>query len=85
MNLHGAEHRDRRRLENRLFRRDTFAYYENSLFPEIIRTAWRVATSPRPGPVAIIVSIPDQLAHVYRGGVRIGVSTCSTGKPSPWA
>lgn len=24
-------------------------------FPEIIRTAWRVATSPRPGPVAIIV------------------------------
>jgi cytochrome P450 len=38
VNLHGAEHRDRRRLENRLFRRDTFAYYENSLFPEIIRT-----------------------------------------------
>ena len=24
VNLHGAEHRDRRRLENRLFRRETF-------------------------------------------------------------
>lgn len=41
---------------------------------------WHPERSPS-GPVAIIVSIPDQLAHVYRGGVRIGVSTCSTGKP----
>jgi hypothetical protein len=32
------------------------------------------------GPVAIIVSLPDQLVHVYRNGVRIGLSTCSTGK-----
>ena len=32
------------------------------------------------GPVAVIVSIPDQLVHVYRNGVRIGLSTCSTGK-----
>jgi hypothetical protein len=32
------------------------------------------------GPVAIIVSIPDQMVHVYRGGVRIAVSTCSTGR-----
>ena len=36
VNLHGAEHRDRRRLENRLFRRDTFFYYQNELFPSII-------------------------------------------------
>ncbi len=33
------------------------------------------------GPVIIIVSIPDQLVHVYRNGVRIAASTCSTGKP----
>jgi hypothetical protein len=33
------------------------------------------------GPVALIVSIPEQLVHVYRGGIEIGVSTCSTGKP----
>jgi hypothetical protein len=33
------------------------------------------------GPVVLIVSIPEQLVHVYRNGVEIGVSTCSTGKP----
>ena len=27
VNLHGAQHRDRRRLENRLFRKDTHARY----------------------------------------------------------
>lgn len=32
------------------------------------------------GFVAIIVSLPDQRCFVYRNGVRIGVSTCSTGK-----
>lgn len=35
INLHGAEHRNRRRLENRLFRRDTFWRYEQDLFPAI--------------------------------------------------
>ena len=29
----------------------------------------------------IVVSLPEQLVHVYRNGVTIGVSTCSTGKP----
>lgn len=33
------------------------------------------------GPVAIIVSLPQQRVHVYRNGIRIGVSTCSTGRP----
>jgi hypothetical protein len=33
------------------------------------------------GPVAVIVSLNEQLVHVYRNGVRIAVSTCSTGKP----
>lgn len=36
VNLHGAEHLARRRLENRLFRRDTFAWYEAEVIPEII-------------------------------------------------
>lgn len=36
VNLHGQEHRDRRRLENRLFRRETFERYEHTLFPPII-------------------------------------------------
>jgi cytochrome P450 len=37
VNLHGAEHRDRRRLENRLFRRETVDLYERELFPPIIQ------------------------------------------------
>jgi hypothetical protein len=41
---------------------------------------WHPERSPT-GPVAIIVSIPDQRVHVYRNGIRIAVSTCSTGKP----
>lgn len=41
---------------------------------------WHPERAPD-GPVSVIVSIPDQLVHVYRNGIRIGVSTCSTGKP----
>lgn len=41
---------------------------------------WHPERSPE-GPVAIIVSIPDQRVSVYRNGIRIGVSTCSTGAP----
>ena len=32
------------------------------------------------GPVAVIVSLRDQLAFVYRNGVRIGVTTVSSGR-----
>lgn len=40
---------------------------------------WHPERSPD-GPVAVVVSIPEQKVHVYRNGVRIAVSTCSTGK-----
>lgn len=33
------------------------------------------------GDVVVVVSLPQQLVHVYRGGVRIGESTISTGRP----
>lgn len=33
LDLHGEEHRDRRRLENRLFRRETFRHYERDVLP----------------------------------------------------
>lgn len=36
VNLHGDEHRSRRRLENRLFRRETLVHYERDLFPAVI-------------------------------------------------
>ncbi len=41
---------------------------------------WSPERSPE-GPVAIIVSLPEQRVYVYRNGIEIGVSTCSTGKP----
>ena len=41
---------------------------------------WNPDASPS-GPVAIIVSLPEQRVYVYRNGVEIAVSTCSTGKP----
>lgn len=41
---------------------------------------WHPERSPA-GAVAVVVSLPDQLAHVYRNGIRIGVATVSSGKP----
>ncbi|MFC5141708.1 cytochrome P450 [Actinomycetospora rhizophila] len=35
VNLHGTEHRDRRRVENRMFRREVFERYERDLFPQV--------------------------------------------------
>jgi hypothetical protein len=40
---------------------------------------WHPERAPS-GPVAIIVSVPKQRVFVYRNGILIGVSTCSTGK-----
>jgi hypothetical protein len=40
---------------------------------------WHPERAPQ-GAVAVIASIPEQRVHVYRNGVRIGVSTCSTGR-----
>ncbi len=37
VNLHGDDHRSRRRLENRLFRRDTFLHYQRHIIPEVVR------------------------------------------------
>lgn len=42
--------------------------------------SWTPSLSPR-GPVTILVSLPEQRAHVYRNGIRIGVAKVSTGKP----
>lgn len=39
---------------------------------------WQPENAPG-GPVVVIVSLPEQLVHVYRSGRQIGVSTCSTG------
>ncbi|OQW73977.1 MAG: hypothetical protein BVN35_10735 [Proteobacteria bacterium ST_bin11] len=41
---------------------------------------WKGEAVPA-GPVVVIVSLVEQKAYVYRNGIRIGVSTASTGKP----
>lgn len=41
---------------------------------------WQPELAPD-GPVVFIVSLPEQRVYVYRNGIQIGVSTCSTGKP----
>jgi len=41
---------------------------------------WAPQISPQ-GPLLVFVDLSKQLATVYRNGVRIGVSTVSTGKP----
>ncbi len=39
---------------------------------------WEGQLEPQ-GPVVVVVSLPEQVAYVYRNGVRIGVTTVSTG------
>lgn len=41
---------------------------------------WRPELSPR-GPVVILVSLPHQIVHVFRNGLAIAASTCSSGAP----
>ncbi|HEY1251626.1 MAG TPA: L,D-transpeptidase [Thermoanaerobaculia bacterium] len=41
---------------------------------------WDASVAPS-GPMVMVVSIGEQRADVYRNGVRIGVTTVSTGKP----
>jgi hypothetical protein len=41
---------------------------------------WDANAAPR-GPIVIVVSLPEQIARVYRNGVEIGVARVSTGKP----
>jgi len=40
---------------------------------------WDAAAAPA-GPIVVLVSLPEQRASVYRNGVRIGITTVSTGR-----
>src|SRR3982751_5556727 len=39
---------------------------------------WKPQISPS-GPLIVLVSVPEQVMHVYRNGILIGRSTVSTG------
>ena len=82
------------RLSRRLFVTGSFATPLLATFPNAIAQdqpvhpatlkpgtfQWQPNRSPQ-GPVVVLVSIPKQWVVVYRGGVRIAASSCSTGKP----
>ena len=41
---------------------------------------WNPTAAPN-GPIVVLVSLTEQMADVYRNGIRIGVTTVSTGAP----
>ncbi len=41
---------------------------------------WDPAAAPS-GPMVVVVSLTEQMAYVYRNGLRVGYTTVSTGKP----
>lgn len=65
-------------LPSRLFAEDEEVVFklENMLPGEF---TWHPEREPE-GAVAVVASIPEQRVHVYRNGIRIAVSTCSTGR-----
>lgn len=52
INLHGIEHRDRRRLENPLFRRDILFGYERDSFPAVLQA--RLASGSESGRLELL-------------------------------
>ncbi len=72
VNLHGAEHNARRRLENRLFRRDTFAFWEKELIP------FNISESIRPHLVGGQVDLL-QLARLTMMRISAGIAGIDLG------
>jgi cytochrome P450 len=72
VNLHGADHRARRRLENRLFRRETHVRYERELFPPIVE---RTLEPHRSNGRAELVSLSHQMM------MNLAASTAGVDRP----
>jgi hypothetical protein len=65
-------------------REERFGTRQAQPAPEVVlkpgEFTWQPEASPY-GAVLVVVSIEDQLAYVYRNGVRIATTTVSTGRP----
>lgn len=73
LTLHGDGHRARRRLENRLFRRDTFRRYERELTEEIIRGTLAPFVAAREADLVqvayrVIMNLTALIAGIDRAG-----------------
>ncbi|MEQ8718790.1 MAG: cytochrome P450 [Acidimicrobiales bacterium] len=71
LTLWGDDHRQRRRLENRLFRRETFEFYESELMPGAIKEVLDPAQAQGEGDVVplsrrIVVNLTAMAAGVDR-------------------
>lgn len=67
--LHGTAHLDRRRLENRLFRRDTFAAWERDTIPAIIADVLRPALAAGGGDLLTLARRTMMLLSLDVAGV----------------
>ena len=72
VNLHGDAHIARRRLENRLFRRDTFAWYERERIPVIIDDVLAAAVTAGRGDLLPLARRTMMTLSVDVAGVDVG-------------
>lgn len=73
VNLHGESHIARRRLENRLFRRDTFQMYESERIPAIIRNVMAPALAAGRG---------DLLPLARRAMMALSIDVAGVDRPA---
>lgn len=79
LTLHGDAHRDRRRLENRVFRREIFRSYEQEIFPRTIaRTLGPAVAAGRADLVELGYRITMNLTADFAGIDRPSQSTAET-------
>jgi len=82
VNLHGADHLARRRLENRLFRRDTFLQWEQELIPQLINDVFSQLADPTEGDMVQIARRTMMRLSSLVAGIDIGADLASFEKMS---
>lgn len=83
VNLHGEDHVARRRLENRLFRRDTFAWYETEAIPRIIDSVLAPAIAAGEGDLLDLARRTMTTLSVVVAGVDVPGTDPDTGLIDP--
>ena len=83
VNLHGDDHIARRRLENRLFRRDTFAWYETEAIPRIIDSVLAPAIAAGSGELLDLARRTMTTLSVVVAGVDVPGTDPDTGVIDP--
>ena len=83
VNLHGDDHVARRRLENRLFRRDTFAWYEAEAIPRIVDAVLAPAIASGHGDLLDLARRTMTTLSVVVAGVDVPGTDPDTGLIDP--